>query len=270
MAEQALVKAEPPAEGALETIRELKQDLPPDLYHGLAARPFSGKQAEVLMKAVATEDLDILPTGEVYLTQVKYRQRLNEAFGPGGWALRPLGKTIVKDNSLMREYALYADGRFVSQAVGESDYIPNNPRMTYATALEALKSNALMRCCKDIGIASECWDRHFTEVFKHEHCIQVWRKNSAKPQWRRKDAEPWFDEAGQVQPQGNGGQAAPSTATQPAQMTREWKELKARHPGKCAICETPIAVGQRIFYNYAERQVHCENCGPADNETPSF
>jgi hypothetical protein len=30
--------------------------------------------------------------------------------------------------------------------------------MVYGKAMEAAKSNALVRCCKDLGIASELWD----------------------------------------------------------------------------------------------------------------
>lgn len=30
--------------------------------------------------------------------------------------------------------------------------------MVYGKAMESAKSNALMRCCKDLGVASELWD----------------------------------------------------------------------------------------------------------------
>jgi hypothetical protein len=44
--------------------------------------------------------------------------------------------------------------RLVAIARGEQEYFdPSN----IATATEACKSNALMRCCKDLGIASELW-----------------------------------------------------------------------------------------------------------------
>jgi len=31
-----------------------------------------------------------------------------------------------------------------------------------------------MRCCKDLGVASELWDPRFLREFKKEHCIEVW------------------------------------------------------------------------------------------------
>lgn len=57
----------------------------------------------------------------------------------------------------MREYALFCLGRFVAQTVGEHTFYSSN-NMVYGKAMEAAKSNALMRCCKDLGVASELWD----------------------------------------------------------------------------------------------------------------
>lgn len=42
----------------------------------------------------------------------------------------------------------------MSVARGEQDYFDPGG---IATATEGCKSNALMRCCKDLGIASELW-----------------------------------------------------------------------------------------------------------------
>ncbi|OMH81768.1 Mitochondrial genome maintenance protein [Zancudomyces culisetae] len=66
------------------------------------------------------------------------------------------------------------------------------------TATEGVKSNALMRCCKDLGIASELWDPGFIQKFKSEHCVAEWVTHVTKGQkklvWRRKDRSfeyPW-------------------------------------------------------------------------------
>lgn len=56
-----------------------------------------------------------------------------------------------------REYLLYCQGRFVAQAMGEHTFYSRN-NLQYGKACEAAKSNALMRCCKDLGIASSLWD----------------------------------------------------------------------------------------------------------------
>lgn len=39
-------------------------------------------------------DLYFFSTGLIYLPEIKYRRILNQAFGPGGWALMPRGETL--------------------------------------------------------------------------------------------------------------------------------------------------------------------------------
>ena len=56
-----------------------------------------------------------------------------------------------------REYALYCEGRFVSQSLGEHTFFGKS-NQHYGNACEAAKSSALRRCCKDLGISSELWD----------------------------------------------------------------------------------------------------------------
>ena len=77
---------------------------------------------------------------------------------------------------------------FVSQSRGENNYFGEEqiPR-----AIEACKSNALMRCCKDLGVAAELWDRRFVRAFKEAHAQEVWvehvtTKKKAKI-WLRKE-----------------------------------------------------------------------------------
>lgn len=101
--------------------------------------------------------------------------------------------------------------RLVGIARGEQEYFDPNG---IPTATEACKSNALMRCCKDLGIASELWDPRFIREFKAKHCVEVFVEDartkkkcvaigaclgtaanafisSRKKLWRRKDQPPF-------------------------------------------------------------------------------
>ena len=75
----------------------------------------------------------------------------------------------------------------MSQARGEQDFFDEK---NIATAMEGCKSNALMRCCKDLGVASELWDPSFIRVFKAQHCESIWVKhvtrNTKTKIWRKK------------------------------------------------------------------------------------
>lgn len=177
-------------------------------YVGIAAAPFSAEAAEILLGGLAEEDIEIRPDGLIYLPEIKYRRTLNRAFGPGAWSLLPMDITVsTADNMLYYKGALFVLGRFVSEAIGEQQYFPDNDRMSYATAAESAKSNCLMRCCKDLGIASELWDPTFTRGWVARNAVEAWcvnvgsrDKGKKKKMWRKRsspaiDAFPWKEES---------------------------------------------------------------------------
>ncbi len=82
-------------------------------YHGLSSSPFTTEQADILMRQIDFDDIEIKPDGIIYLPEIKYRRILNRAFGPGGWGLAPRGETIVTGKIVTREYGLVCGGRYV-------------------------------------------------------------------------------------------------------------------------------------------------------------
>ncbi|KAL8887082.1 MAG: hypothetical protein Q9215_005287 [Flavoplaca cf. flavocitrina] len=157
-------------------------------FHGLSSEAFSKESAEALLAPIGLDDIEVKPDGIVYLPEIKYRRILNKAFGPGAWGLAPRGETIVTAKAVTREYALVALGRLVSVARGEQDYFSPEG---IPTAVEGCKSNALMRCCKDLGVASELWDPRFIRKFIVEHAKEVWVEHQQTQKrrriWMRKD-----------------------------------------------------------------------------------
>ncbi|PKS10987.1 hypothetical protein jhhlp_002746 [Lomentospora prolificans] len=140
-------------------------------FHGIGSGPFAPEVTEILRRPIKTADVEIKPDGILYLPEIKYRNILFDAFGPGGWGMVPRGPAQVGEKVITREWALIVHGRFVSQAQGENNYFSKEqiPR-----AVEACKSNALMRCCKDLGIASELWDKTYIRSYKAAHAEEVW------------------------------------------------------------------------------------------------
>jgi Mitochondrial genome maintenance MGM101 len=135
----------------------------------LSAQPFSPEAAAILLAPISHKDVEIKPDGIIYLPEIKYRRILNKAFGPGGWGLAPRGESLVTGKAVTREYALVAHGRLVSIARGEQDYFSPDG---IPTATEGCKSNAMMRCCKDLGVASELWDPRWIREFLKEHASE--------------------------------------------------------------------------------------------------
>ncbi|KAF8956714.1 mitochondrial genome maintenance MGM101-domain-containing protein [Flammula alnicola] len=157
-------------------------------YSGLSTQPFPGEIIEVLLAPIDPMDVEMKPDGLLYLPEIKYRRILNKAFGPGGWGLAPRSETNVGPKIVSREYALVCLGRLVAVARGEQEYFDPSG---IATATEGCKSNALMRCCKDLGVASELWDPRFIREFKAQHCVEVYVEHlptkKKRKLWRRKD-----------------------------------------------------------------------------------
>ncbi|SPO32687.1 probable MGM101 - mitochondrial genome maintenance protein [Ustilago trichophora] len=160
-------------------------------FAGLGERSFSKEAVEVLMAPVNEADVEIKPDGLIYLPEIKYRRILNKAFGPGGWGMAPRSETNVGQGIVSREWVLICQGRFVATARGEQEFFKPSG---VPTASEGAKSNALMRCCKDLGVSSELWDPRFIRQFRKKHCVEVWAQDTAgkkKKLWRRKDDPPF-------------------------------------------------------------------------------
>lgn len=162
-------------------------------YHGLGSISFTPEQQETLLAPADPEDVEVKPDGILYLPEIKYRRILNKAFGPGGWGLAPRGESIVTGRLVTREYGLIVQGRLVSIARGEQQYFDPDG---IPTATEGCKSNALMRCCKDLGIASELWDPRFIREFMTKYTKEVWVEHAATKKKRkivmRKDDSPRY------------------------------------------------------------------------------
>lgn len=171
-------------------------------YEGAGTTILTPEQSKALMEPFKDEEHDIKPTafGEVYVSHVHIRRRLNTVIGAGQWALVPVtdkNGTMYwtdKGNTVCYRGRLYIRGNFVAEAVGEQTITSDG--MTYASACEGARSDALTRCCKDMSIGWECWDRSWTEAWKRRFAVRVAykRKGETKYGWRRKDASPMIGE----------------------------------------------------------------------------
>ncbi|KCV69883.1 hypothetical protein H696_03350 [Fonticula alba] len=157
-------------------------------FPGIAQGAFDPSITAKLLAPLDPDEIEIKPDGLIYLPEIKYRRILNASLGPGGWGMVPRSPHTFQDRILSREYALFAMGRFVGQARGEQIVFD---RHGFPTASEGVKSNALVRCCKDLGIASELWDPRFILEWKQKYAVERWvtdtRTNKKSKAWRRND-----------------------------------------------------------------------------------
>jgi hypothetical protein len=160
---------------------EALQNYELNAFKNASSAPFPPEMCSVLQEPIDDQLIEIKPDGNCYLPEVRYRKILNNAFGIGGWSLLPRGPHSLQGNVLSREYALFAIGKYVSQARGHTTISGSfqNPAM----CTESVRSNSLMRCCKDLGIASVLWDNSFISQWKSKFAI---RKSVTDYQGRNK------------------------------------------------------------------------------------
>lgn len=220
-------------------------------FPGIASGSFTVEQQESLLKPLDENEIEVRPDGLLYLPEIRYRRILNRVFGPGAWAIQPRGITLGDgDNMLYYRGALFIHGRFIAEAIGEQEYFPNNERQTYGTAAESAKSNCLVRCCKDLGIASELWDPVATRKWIQAHAVEVWCVHRQEPQkrkrwWRKKndppvDSWPWIEiEEGRAESMGH----RKSSGTG---KSHEWnrRETPAKGPEPASSTQPAVGAGE--------------------------
>jgi len=245
-------------------------------FAGLGIDAFTEEEAALLAKNVPDDELMILPTGEVYLHQVGYRLRLNDVFGPAGWALFPFDEeprivaaSMRNQKILWQRWMLIVRGRVVAIAPGETAYDPESRSafsMSLATAIESAKSNALMRCCKDIGVAAQCWDRKFADGWRDMYAVRVYRVDSngeQKDEWRLLLDGPHWNEVG-VHP------GSPNKAAHKAQIEAAGGYMQPRASGGKGVSRPPRqSQGQPTFDDADQRHPVEAMAQPAAAKKPA-
>ena len=107
----------------------------------------------------------------IYIEHASLRERLNQVFRPGQWAIIPRNrwaenfKTAQGDDAtrVYVEAMLVVRGAFVAEAVGDMVYYPHNAKTNYGDAVEGAKSACLRRCAKELGIGLQAWKKEFCE-----------------------------------------------------------------------------------------------------------
>jgi hypothetical protein len=147
-------------------------------YDGIASKRFTDAQIQILKRDVNPSLVKKRSDGFFYIDGIHYRNALDEAFGPGAWSLLPLREFVEygvmhTKEGMDKKFArvslpgqLWIEGRFVAQAIGEDIYYLGNQADSYGTAWEKAKSNLLVRCCKEIGIFRQLWDKDWLESYK--------------------------------------------------------------------------------------------------------
>lgn len=191
-AETSLAVAEPREIEAPSPTRSMAMT---DPFLGIAASPFPQDAQDVLGAPLRDDEISVRPDdGILYMSGEAVRQRLQKAFGIGGWAIKPISTIVDKDAVDLKGKSqpkvfytgqLWILGRFAAEATGDGNWITSNPKSDYGTALEGAKTNCISRCCKDLGMWSELRDKAFTKAWQDKNVI-----NTAAAGWVKRPRQP--------------------------------------------------------------------------------
>jgi hypothetical protein len=105
----------------------------------------------------------------IYIEAPHLRNRMDEVLGMGSWSHVSL-RTWNEDYKTSKGYAavrvyhecaLIVRGVYITQAVGDMSYYPNNPEMNYGDAWQGSQSASLRRCLRDFGVGLQAWSKVF-------------------------------------------------------------------------------------------------------------
>lgn len=140
------------------------------------------RQIDILYRPVQDNEVSIKPDGLIYLSWIKYSDRLTKAFTGTGWAMLPQGMPKIHKNLVIWGFHLVIKGVYCGFAIGEQEFFDNG-RMSFGEACEGAKSNALMRLCKAIGIGLELWDKVFIDRWVGTYADKKWNEEKRKYMW---------------------------------------------------------------------------------------
>lgn len=158
-----------------------------ELQKRAGEEPFPPDVQRILCEPVDPSVIDIKPDGALFVPQAFYRDRLDQAFGIGGWAIIPLKDPMTKGTRVYYTGWLKARGQYIGDAIGGGEYIANNPLDTWDNCVEKAKSDCIVRCCKALPMFRECWDKEFCEAWKRQYAdyVDMPRTRSGKG-WKKK------------------------------------------------------------------------------------
>jgi len=215
-------------------------------YYGIATVPTTDAELAILLAPPLEADVDFrwadrdMTSALAYVSHIEYRRRLNRAFRPMGWGFR-IVRSGIEGRTVVVHGALYIKGCFAAEAVGDHEYDETNANMSWGTAWESAKSESLTRCCKDLGMFSELWDKDYTEPLQAAWVLAN-RKNCPKCGKALRESKngdgSWYCWAKMG---GCGWQGVPEEKPQPVASVRGRGEAEGKTPSAKPAAPLPSA-----------------------------
>lgn len=158
---------------------------PVDVWQRAGSLTLTEEQRLILQPPFAEDLVQVRWDGVVYVPWVFYWDRLLRAFSPYVPALIPLGKPYPVENTLCRDYVMVVNGLYVRDATGECIRAGGNQKLTYASAVEACRSDAITKCGKSLGMGAQLFDPTWRDYYLATYG-EEYRDDQGRKRWRKK------------------------------------------------------------------------------------
>ncbi len=168
MSEMGMQLAEiidPPVVTVDTTTGEVTSEPIDKTFDGAGELVATKKELKILSRPIDPATVEVRPDGIVYLPWIHISRIMQEAFGLS-WSLVPGEDPKINGGEVIWYHHLYIRGKYVGSAFGQCGYSERNRNMTYGDAVEGAHSDALRRCAKRLGIATELWDPNWLAQWK--------------------------------------------------------------------------------------------------------
>lgn len=143
-------------------------------YANASKLKLSKAEIKALTKPFPDNQIEILPTGSIYLPHIFLSKRLNQVFGPGAWSLICRDHYIDEDaRAIYAEHVLIIRGCIIGESVGDRGFNELTKKANYGDIVEWLAGQALRRICgKRLSCSAELWEPDYAIKWQSKHAEQ--------------------------------------------------------------------------------------------------
>lgn len=151
------------------------------------------EQAKVLQQEIDPDWVEVKYPNVPYLPGAWYRKVFDEAFGIGAWSLIEAGQPHKAADGYYQAFVFKVGPVPIKKVAGWMSTPGGNAVLTPGIALEGMRTNAIMRVAKDLGVARNLWLPAWCRRWLREYCEVVGTVGKGTKVYARKDDEAGHD-----------------------------------------------------------------------------
>ena len=153
----------------------------------------TAEQAKILQQEIDPDWVEVKYPNIPYLPGAWYRKVFDEAFGIGAWSLIEAGQPHKAADGYYQGFVFKVGRVPIKKVAGWMATPGGNSVLSPGVALEGMRTNAIMRTAKDLGVARNLWLPAWCRRWLAANCDVVGTVGKGTKVYARKDDEAGHD-----------------------------------------------------------------------------